>query len=376
VSDFDPRNLVAWLAVAVCLAFALVLRRTGERGSSARKLALLLVVEAGTLATSGAVGFGIDTARLFDATGEPKLEFRLTTFLHHACDAALIALYLPFLASALTTPLARKLGTPAVRLALAGIAIAEYAGLAVDYLRFVPVLYASLGASFLFALFASLHALRGAPPGLARARALAFVTGFGLRDLAWAGFYGWFAVLAARGDVWGEVPNWYLIYPLGSLLSVPLIAYGILKTHLFDIDLRVKWTLQRSTLAAAFVAIVYLVSEGADRFFSAELGSAAGLLIGAGVVFFLAPLQRFAERVANAAMPSTQDTPAYAAFKKLQVYEAALAEALAGGGVSERERAMLARLRESLGIAAADAEALERDLAARSALVTGTRNAS
>ena len=122
--------------------------------------------------------------------------------------------------------------------------------------------------------------------------------------------------------------------PLGSLLSVPLIAYGILKTYLFDIDLRVKWTLQRSTLAAIFVAIVYLVSEAADRFFSAELGSVAGLLIAAGVVFFLAPLQR----VANAAMPSTQDTPAYAAFKKLQVYEAA--RELEADAVSDRPRAL------------------------------------
>ncbi len=46
------------------------------------------------------------------------------------------------------------------------------------------------------------------------------------------------------------------------------------------------------------------------------------------VVFFMAPLQRFAERIASAAMPNTHDTPQYAAFRKLQVYQAA---ALAGG---------------------------------------------
>jgi len=33
-----------------------------------------------------------------------------------------------------------------------------------------------------------------------------------------------------------------------------------------------------------------------------------------------------------------------------------------GGGISEKERALLNRLRDTLGIAKADADALERDL--------------
>lgn len=40
------------------------------------------------------------------------------------------------------------------------------------------------------------------------------------------------------------------------------------------------------------------------------------------------------------------------------------AETLRGDGISQKERALLNRLRDSLGIAAADAEALERDLQA------------
>ena len=79
------------------------------------------------------------------------------------------------------------------------------------------------------------------------------------------------------------------------------------------------------------------------------------------MIFFLAPLQRIADRVSQAVMPNTADTPEYAAYKKLQVYEAALAEALPGG-ISGKERALLNHLRDSLGIATADADALERDL--------------
>ena len=118
-----------------------------------------------------------------------------------------------------------------------------------------------------------------------------------------------------------------LYYALGTLLAVPLIAYGILRTHLFDIDLRIRWTIKQSTLAAAVVTIIYVLSEGASRLLSSELGSVAGLVAAGLVVFFLAPLQRFAERVASNAMPNTHNTPEYAAHRKLQVYESAIAEA-------------------------------------------------
>jgi hypothetical protein len=60
-------------------------------------------------------------------------------------------------------------------------------------------------------------------------------------------------------------------------------------------------------------------------------------------------------------MPNTSDTPEYAAYRKMQVYEAALADALPDG-ISTKERALLNHLRDSLAIAAVDAEALERDL--------------
>ena len=80
------------------------------------------------------------------------------------------------------------------------------------------------------------------------------------------------------------------------------------------------------------------------------------------MVFVLTPVQRFAERVAAAATPSTQNTPEYVATRKKQVYEAALTEALPDGNISERERELLNRLRDSLGISGSDADAIERKL--------------
>jgi hypothetical protein len=89
------------------------------------------------------------------------------------------------------------------------------------------------------------------------------------------------------------------------------------------------------------------------------------LIAAALLVYFLAPLQRIAERVANRAMPETVSTPEYLAYRKMQVYEAALTEALGGDGISEKERAILTRLRDSLGVSADDARAMEDDLRAR-----------
>jgi hypothetical protein len=232
------------------------------------------------------------------------------------------------------------------------------------------LLYVALALVFWFALAASVQAWYQAA-GAARTQARSFAIAFGFRDVCWG-----FVYLEAIQQIWAgtmtEVPAdpmdpLMLIYALGTLLAVPLIAYGILRNHLFDLDLRIRWTIKQSTLAAAVVTIVYVLSEGASRLLSSELGSLAGLLAAGLVVFFLAPLQRFAERVASTAMPNTRNTPQYAAHRKLQVYEAAVAEAQQGSGISQKERALLNRLRDTLGIATADAEALERDLQVRSA---------
>jgi hypothetical protein len=171
---------------------------------------------------------------------------------------------------------------------------------------------------------------------------------------------------------WGTSPNAgfepdlsFICYILGTLVAVPLIAYGILRTQLFDIDLRIRWTIRQSTVASVFIAVMFIVSEGASQFLSDELGKVTGLLAAGVLMFFLAPLQRFAERVANSAMPNTKNTAEYAAFRKMQVYETAFAEAFHEEGISDRERALLVRLRDSLGITEADAEAIELELQAR-----------
>jgi len=356
----DPRGILTIVAVAMCWTLAVVLRRVSERGSVARKLALLLVIEGVTLGPL-AVGF------LATSLGELARQYPMlsigVTIVHTFGDCGMLALYPPFLAAALQTRITHPFANRNVRIGLVCTAGALFfLVLLSPELIGASLLYLSLMAVFAFALVASVQSWRTSS-GVARSRAFIFMLAFGFRDLCWG-----FTYAVGLWEIWsGNVPvdemgSDLIVYILGTLLAVPLTAYGILRTQMFDIDLRIRWTIKQSTLAAMVLAIMFVLTEGADRLLSSELGNWAGLVAAGIVVFLLAPLQRFADRVASAAMPNTRNTPEYAAFRKMQVYEAAIAEAQQGGGISDKERALLVRLRDSLGISESDADAIERDL--------------
>ena len=371
--QYDPYGIVALIAFVMCVALAVVLRRVGMPGSVARMLSLLLVVEGVTLISTGFIDLFLTPATQ-EASWYPGW-LKAEEIVHTFGDCAMLALYPPFLAAALQTKLTRPFANKRIQLTIAGAATVLFFMVFWTPLTIgATLLYVMLTLVFVYALVASIHAWYTAT-GITRDRARAFTFAFGFRDICWGIVYGaaiWLIRLGEYEVVDAEASSSfynyvYLIYAFGTLFAVPLVAYGILRTHLFDIDLRVRWTIKQSTLAAAFVAIMFLISEGADRLLSAELGNFAGLLAAALVVFFLAPLQRFAERVASVAMPNTENTPEYAAYRKMQVYESALADALLEGGISEKERSLLNTLRETLGISATDAASLENDLQAHSA---------
>lgn len=361
--QFSSIGAFAIVALAMCWSLAVVVFRVSQAGSVARQLSLLLFVEGATLISTGYIDLFL-TESTRSATWYAGF-YRMEEVIHTAGDCLMLALYPPFLAAALRTRLTAPFGTRPARIVLLILA----AVLAVIVLSGPlkiggTILYVSLVLLFMFALIASFHAWR-VEDGIMKSRAGTFAIAFGARDICWTFAYGWATLILWQGTYAIVDPNAssapYLIYALGTLLAAPLIAYGMLKTQLFDIDLKIQWTIRQSTVAAIFVVVFYLVTEGADRLFEAEFGSWVGLLASALLLFFLSPLQRLAERFAGAVMPNTSDTPEYAIYRKMQVYEAALADALPGG-ISDKERALLIHLRDSLGIPAADADAIERDL--------------
>ncbi len=366
----NPIAFLAIVAVAMCWALAVVLYRVGTTGGVARMLALLLVAEGVTLISTGYIDLLLTPA--VTASSWYPGWFRAEEIVHTLGDCAMLALYPPFLAAALQTKLTRPFAGKRMRIGITGASLVLFFTVLWSPIEIGgTLLYLMLVLLFGFALVASIHAWCVATAGIARVRARSFAVAFGFRDICWSIVYGGAIWMIWQGtyfvvdlDATGAL---YIIYALGTLLAVPLIAYGILRAHLFDIDLRIRWTIKQSTLATIFVTLIFLLSEGAERFLSAELGNFAGLLAAAVVVFFLAPLQRLAEGVASVAMPNTENTPAYASHRKMQVYEAALVEAQQEGGISEKERSLLNRVRDSLDISSADAATLENDLYARAA---------
>ncbi len=150
------------------------------------------------------------------------------------------------------------------------------------------------------------------------------------------------------------------------LLMVAVLAYGIVRYQVLGIDVKVKWTLKQSTVAAIFIATIFLASEGVQILFGEE-NAWLGVLAGGVLVFALAPLQRFAERVSDAAMPGVRPPSQMGERERLALYRDQVAVAYADDAVDRRERAMLEALREHLNISAEDAVAIERDVSAGAA---------
>ena len=300
-------GILGLVAIAACWALAVVLFRVSTTGSVARKLSVLLVVEGFVLATAEFPEFAFAIPDSFYDSHQILLWF--LDLAHHLCDVAMISLYPPFLALALNTKLTRPFANKRVRIGLAIGSMVLVLGTLLSQSRFgTTLLYSTVMLLFIYALVASIHAWLIAQRGIARQRAGIFALAFGLRDIGWTLSYGISAWLMWSQADMTAMPDigWLMkiASALGTLLAVPLIAYGVLRTQLFDIDLKIRWTIKQSTLAGIFVALMFLISEGASKFLEAELGNWAGLLAATVVVFFLAPLQRFSERIASAAMPN------------------------------------------------------------------------
>lgn len=293
--------------------------------------------------------------------------------LGHALDTVLwfavwgsAAAYLAFLGT-VDTRWSRPLGSRGARLGLAALVAGVWMlrlgapgvteTLLVNYVAGVVSLYGLLVAASYW---------RTTQAGtLRRRQAKAYAAAFGARDLMFVLLAAFTVPVTLGAEPVVVLGDWVALWfpGLAILLFAPLAAYGILTTQLFDVDLKIKWGLQRSTVAAVFVAVFFVVSEGAQVLFADFAGNEfLGVLAAGALVFFLAPLQRLGERVSDAAMPGVEDTEAYREERKRQVYRASLEELHADGEVTAKERRMLGRLQEELGLDGAEAGRIEADV--------------
>jgi hypothetical protein len=365
-------SVLTYIATAFAWAMAVTVLRAGH-GRSARRLALLLFVD-GTAVISTETG-------LLQYVGSADVAIWIS-YVHAAADVLIFALYLPFLALALNTPWLAVFRKPIGRRIMAFLGVLGLAAMFAYPRLFVaeaipidPPTYVrwtfTWGRLWFFVAIgiivvlsagvaASLDAWRRAESELLRRRAKVFLWAFGTRDVTWAGIY-LIALFAVNSLTIRHLAILGQIYAGCVLIYSALVGYGILATQLLDIDLKLRWSIKQGTVAAAFVAVFFLVSEAATTLLSDRLGTALGLIASSFLIFMISPLQRFAERFASNAMPHVNSGPEYSSYRKLQIYAAACEAAYQDGSLSDRERKVLDRLKETLGLHPEDAAQVESD---------------
>jgi len=153
------------------------------------------------------------------------------------------------------------------------------------------------------------------------------------------------------------------ILGVARTLAVAIFAYAILKHQLLDIDVKVRWGISKTTVAAVFVAVFFIVSEGAQEFFGERADSQYLGIVAAGMlVFAIAPLIRVADRLAHRAVPIGE--PPRSASRKEETYRDALRVALRDRVLSSSEELAIARLAEELGIGAGRAMEIRQEVEA------------
>jgi hypothetical protein len=344
----NPWGLTGALAILMAWSLAVFLLRLGERDRLTVLFAMVLLVEGAVLFTSSS---GI--ALLLNLR-VPDWWYMVA---HHTADCLMLIVYPLFIAHALPQRILRVLHN---RRSIAVLAVFAAGIWAADLVTDFWIIAAALAGMFAIAFALAVHAIFIAQTELARRRAKLFAIAFGLRDVVWGIVYasGVFGLLRET-----EAENLFRmqIYAGSTLLYIPIVAYGILSVRLLNIQVKVRQGVQRGTLAAAFVAIFFLISEGSASILSERFGTVAGLLGATLIVFLVSPLHRLTEWLSGHVV-RVDERSEYRAYRKLQMYAAAVEDALAYGEVGPAQRTLLDRLRESLEMSPEDALRIESDL--------------
>lgn len=364
---WTPWALPGILAGLFAGSAAVVLLRTAPDRSLNRRLAVVLSLEA--LWMSGSVFFFVESATVF-------------MWIAAVAVAAMTALpfqYLSFLAASVDTPLVAPCRSRTAFWVLAALSATAAAALLSFPRVFLGELYSPPWATWnfeftawgtrlnlvhagasVFGLIVSLTAfLRARPGSVARDRARWFAMAFGIRDVVAASLYLLYPVLRPV-PFWGDFA-YNQANAFANVFYVGLMAYGVLRVQLFDLDLKLKVAIRQSTVGAIIAAAFFTGSELLEGLIPVQ-GTVLGLLSAGVIVILIRPVQGFAEGLASQVMKGVEDTPEYLDRQKHRVYRAALEGALEDGRISERERSILARVREQLDISPETASRLEEAL--------------
>lgn len=149
---------------------------------------------------------------------------------------------------------------------------------------------------------------------------------------------------------------WQLAFPM-------LMGYAILRHGLFELDMKIKRTVQSSLLAAAFVATFFAAGEVAQLVFSEAAGPYVGVMAASALLFGIHPLQRLAERLSSAALPGVKPISRMTHGERLALFREEAEAAWADRHLDVKERRMLDILRVRLALTADEALRVEGEAA-------------
>ena len=153
------------------------------------------------------------------------------------------------------------------------------------------------------------------------------------------------------------------IGPFGIIRSVGavLLVLAVVKYDLLGVKLP-RIAVNRGVVAAGALAVLFIVAQVAQNFFSAQYGLLMGGILAGGFVFAASPIQRAIERSSDRPKPNAAASTSAAAG-----YKAALRAAMRDGTLTRREERHLAEVAMALGISPVQAwdfrDEVERDTA-------------
>lgn len=372
--DIPGLNLMPWpgpsaLLLVVAWGAAAVVYRTAPHRQLNRSLAVVLLLEGMVMGLSAGWNQMLespDLAHAFVIVGTMAV-------------AAVPYQYLAFLASAFDVPPVKPFQSPGARRLLAASSVAAAAlvlarpewfvtepyrvewatwnfqyrsgGLFLARLQAVAAAYGLLSAVWAW--------IRTRPGTVARDCARLVTTAFGVRDL-------FVAVILVLYPVIRPIPFWgdFVYNPaqgLVYLVYVSLLAYGILRSQILDIELKVKFALTQSVAGALLATCFFVLSEGIEALLPVE-GVVPGLIAAGVVVLVLRPIYWMTRGLMERLMPGVERSSRYISTRRVEIYRAALEGAAEDGRVTSAERAILERLRQQLELDDGVARRLEDEV--------------
>ncbi len=167
------------------------------------------------------------------------------------------------------------------------------------------------------------------------------------------GYLAWFSG-SSLGAALGA-PTMFTVLGLWRLVLPLLVTYALVRYQLFDVDVRVKWSVKHAPLATLGITLLlFLFSEYMENVLETRWGPIVAL--GAAGVLTLAakPLEDIGQRLATRAMPNTKQIGDLSKQERARLFEEQLKLALHDGSISDRERKVLEQLRHRLGMTSSE----------------------